>query len=116
MSVNPIDTVRIAADLAAVEHDGVARIEPTAQLRGSIGPVTGEKQSDQIRIDLVHSPEFTPQEAGDQLAVHRRVETRKMEKMALHPLLGKHAAHKFHLGRFPGAVQSFQYYQHILAI
>ena len=23
MSVNPIDTVRIAADLAAVEHDGV---------------------------------------------------------------------------------------------
>ena len=99
-----------------VEHDGVARIEPTAQLRGSIGPVTGEKQSDQIRIDLVHSPEFTPQEAGDQLAVHRRVETRKMEKMALHPLLGKHAAHKFHLGRFPGAVQSFQYYQHILDI
>ena len=78
--------------------------------------LTSEKQSDQIRIDLVHSPEFTPQEAGDQLAVHRRVETRKMEKMALHPLLGKHAAHKFHLGRFPGAVQSFQYYQHILAI
>lgn len=32
------------------------------------------------------------------------------------PLLGKHAAHKFHLGRFSGAVQSFQYDQHILAI
>ena len=96
----------------AVQHDGLARGDPPPDLRSGIGPVAGEEQRHQIGIDLVHAAEPAAQEAGDQLAVNRSVETRKMDVFALHAPLREQPAQQADLGRFTRTVQTFEHDKH----
>ena len=96
----------------AVEDNGTPLGKPLPDLRSGFGPVAGEEQRHQIGVHLLHTAEFAAQKAGDEFAVYGGVEPREMHVFAPHAALLKHPAQHGHLGRFPGAVQSFEYYKH----
>lgn len=98
----------------AVEHHGPPLGEPRADRLRRIGPVAREEERHEVGIDRIGAAELAPQEAGDQLAVYGRIETREMEVLALHAPLCQHAAQQRHLCRFTGSVQPLDYYEHRL--
>ena len=93
----------------AVEDDGIAGGEPLPDLGCRLGAVARKEERHQIGVHRLHAAEFAAQEAGDEFAVDRRIEAREVHVTALHAALGKELAQQGYLGRFPGAVQTFEY-------
>ena len=96
----------------AVEDHGFARGDPRPDLRSRRGAVACEEQGHEIGIDLVHAAELPPEKTGDQLAVDRSVEARKMHILALHAPFREELSQHADLGRFARPVQAFEYDEH----
>ena len=76
--------------------------------RSRIGPVAGVQQRHDIGIDPIDSAELAPQEAGDQLPVHGRVETREVKVFVPDAPCGEHLLQTVNLGGLSGPVEAFQ--------
>ena len=96
----------------AVEQHGLAVGDPLPDLGRGLGPVAGKEQGDEVGIDPVGAAELAAQKTGDELAVDRSVETRKMEIGALDAALREPLAQQTDLRRFAGTVQAFEYDEH----
>lgn len=83
-----------------------------ARICGPAAAGRREEQGYQIGVDFVHAAEFAAQEAGDQFAVDRRIETRKMNVFALHATFCEQLAQHPDLGRLARSVQAFEYDEH----
>ena len=97
----------------AVKQDIFAGIQTPADVVGRRPPVFGKEQGYELRVYLSVLPEFPFEETGDEAPIDRGFITGEMNVVqALRQGL-EIAFQAFDLRRFAGAVQSFQYNQHL---
>ena len=100
----------------AVADDTLAILHPTADKFGRVGPITRIEECHKVGVNLLHRPEFAPQEACNQVAIDGCIKPWKVEVLTLPTRLFHHLSQEFYLCRFTGSIQAFQYYKHTFEI